>query len=555
MDRLLGSRRNTWLLVAACLVLLWVTSGVVLRALDSGKVLGGTSFDGVDLGGQTRVEAARAIEATPPRSTSMTDGQKSFTVRAPRAGLVLDTQATAQDAYSAGRSGIGSIIGGPLFLVTDREVEPVYEPLQERRLKRTIDRIADKVDREPFVGALTVDPDSLEVTTKRPEAGLVVRRPAAREQLVEAIESGNSSTELPMRRKPAPTEEEVQTVADQAEEYLYRPVRIRTAGGPASFGPEQISTVLAIESTENGIRLGVDEEALDSLVAGFAEERDRPARSAGIDTPATPPVTLTEQGDLTWTPKPGAATPTPARPGRRIKRTRAEENLAAAIRDGYHEVRFPTEVIEPGTTNAEAKGASALLGTFTTNFSCCEPRVTNIQRMAETVDGTVVGPGEQFSLNSVAGPRTRANGYKPAPTIGEGNELIDTVGGGVSQFSTTLYNAAYFAGLQIDSHTPHSFYIDRYPAGREATLNYGSIDQLWTNDTDSPVVIRSSADDTSVTVSIYGDNGGRKVRAKTVSRSANSSGGFDIKIERIITDPDGERRTDSFTTNYGLPAE
>ena len=111
------------------------------------------------------------------------------------------------------------------------------------------------------------------------------------------------------------------------------------------------------------------------------------------------------------------------------------------------------------------------------------------------------------------------------------------------------------AGLQIDSHTPHSFYIDRYPAGREATLNFGTIDLLWTNDTEAPVVVRSSASDTAVTVSIYGGNGGRRVRAETQSRTSNDQGGFDITIDRVVVAGDGTRSRDSFTTVYGLPAE
>ena len=88
----------------------------------------------------------------------------------------------------------------------------------------------------------------------------------------------------------------------------------------------------------------------------------------------------------------------------------------------------------------------------------------------------------------------------------------------MSQFSTTLYNAAYFAGLQIDGHRPHSFFIDRYPAGREATLNFPDIDLTWTNDTDVPVLIRTSTDNNSVAVSLYGDNGGRRVEAKAGAR-------------------------------------
>ena len=244
-----------------------------------------------------------------------------------------------------------------------------------------------------------------------------------------------------------------------------------------------------------------------------------------------------------------------SRDGRQIRQRRAVRATIRAVRDGQHQVKFTTRRIAPNVTSEVAENATSLLGTFTTSYTCCEPRVTNIQRMAETVDGTVIGPGEQFSLNGVAGERTKANGYKPAPTIGEGNALIDTVGGGVSQYSTTSYNAAYFAGLQIDAHTPHSFYISRYPPGRESTLNFGSIDLLWTNDTKSPVVVRSSASDTSVTVSIYGGNGGRRVQAQTQSRSDDGQGGFDITIDRVITYGDGTRAREPYTTSYGVPAE
>ncbi len=539
----------------ACLVLLWVISGFALRALESGKVLDGTSLDGVDLGGQTRVEAAKSIEEIPPHRTELLGAGEKITVRAPQAGLVVDARASAERAYEAGRTGLGSILGGPLFLLTERESDTAFAPVNQRRLNRTVDRVSEQVDREPFVGALSIDSGTLQVTTEQPEAGVVVERAKLKDELVAALEKGESSMELPVREQPAPTPAEVSAVADDAETYLAEPIEIQTPSGPATFTPEQVAGFLAIQATEDGIRLGVDKEALRTLVAGFAENRDRPAQDGGLDTPDSPPVSLTEQGDLTWQPRDDVATATPSLSGRRILQAKAVDNVARAVRTGQHQVRFPTRVVRPQFTTAQMQDATSLLGTFTTSYSCCEPRVTNIQQMAETVDGTVVAPGEQFSLNTVAGERTRANGYKPAPTIGDDNELIDTIGGGVSQFSTTLYNAAYFAGLQIDSHTPHSFYIDRYPAGRESTLNYGSIDLLWTNDTDAPVVVRSSAGDTSVTVSIYGDNGGRKVRAETQSRSGNSQGGFDITVDRVIIEPDGSRRREPFTTVYGVPAE
>lgn len=552
-----GRRRSHWLLAVGMLVAGWVLSGLLLRDLESGSVLAGTSVGGVEVGGKSRQEAAKMIAEGEPVTVEVTGPRKSFEVKAPRAGLTVDAEETAERAYSAGREGVGAILGGPLFLLAEREVEPVYEPVNSAQLRRRIDRIAERVDREPFVGALTVDRETLEVSAEQPEAGVRVRRAAVRSALLEAFEGGRGSIEMPVRAQPAPSPSEVASVAREAERYLRTPLRIRTAGGPTSVGPNRMARVLAIESTgdDPGIRLGVDRSRVESLVADVAQRRDKAPRDARLNTPSQPPATLSEQGDLSWSPKPGAAELKPARDGRRIRQGDAVEATAGAVRSGEHRVRFTTERVEPELGTAAIKDATSLLGTFTTSYSCCEPRVTNIQRMAATVDGTTIGPGEQFSLNGLAGERTKANGYKSAPTIGEDNELIDTVGGGVSQFSTTTYNAAYFAGLQIDAHTPHSFYISRYPPGRESTLNFGTIDLLWTNDTDTPVVVRASASDTSVTVSIYGGNGGRRVRAATQSRSENGKGGFDITVDRVIVHGDGSRERESYTTSYGEPAE
>ena len=155
------------------------------------------------------------------------------------------------------------------------------------------------------------------------------------------------------------------------------------------------------------------------------------------------------------------------------------------------------------------------MGTFTTRYPG-QPRVRNIRRIAAAVDGTVIPPGGQFSLNGISGPRTTAKGYVKAPFIADG-KIVPSVGGGVSQASTTIYNAAYFAGLQLDTSQPHSLFIDRYPPGREATLNFPDIDLKWTNDTEAPVVVRTVTDATSITVQLYGDNGGRKVSAEPVN--------------------------------------
>jgi vancomycin resistance protein YoaR len=97
----------------------------------------------------------------------------------------------------------------------------------------------------------------------------------------------------------------------------------------------------------------------------------------------------------------------------------------------------------------------------------------NIHRIADIVDGHVVLPGEQFDLNELTGPRDRARGFVDAPQILDG-EFVDRIGGGISQFVTTMFNAVFFSGLKDVEHSPHSYYISRYPPGREATISYPS---------------------------------------------------------------------------------
>ena len=127
----------------------------------------------------------------------------------------------------------------------------------------------------------------------------------------------------------------------------------------------------------------------------------------------------------------------------------------------------------------------------------------NIHRIADIVSGAIIGPDETFSVNDYVGPRTAANGFVPAPIIGENGYFTDELGGGVSQFATTLFNAAFFAGLEITEYQPHGIYISRYPYGREATLDYGNIDLEIHNNTPYGVLIWPTYGESSITVTLY----------------------------------------------------
>jgi vancomycin resistance protein YoaR len=163
------------------------------------------------------------------------------------------------------------------------------------------------------------------------------------------------------------------------------------------------------------------------------------------------------------------------------------------------------EVVKAKVTTEMAGGLGIkdVIGTFTTNYPYAEYRLINIHRAALWMDGTIVQPGEIFSYNKAVGERTEARGFVPGIMIDNGVFKKD-LGGGVSQVATTTWNAAWFSGLELVQHKPHSFYISRYPAGRESTVAWPNVDVKFKNNSGHPIFVDTSFTKSSVTVSIYG---------------------------------------------------
>ncbi|WP_249999391.1 VanW family protein [Actinoplanes sp. M2I2] len=294
--------------------------------------------------------------------------------------------------------------------------------------------------------------------------------------------------------------------------------------------------------------LTVDETRAQDGLDESLRQLNRPARNASVRL-AAPPALLDGKGDLAYTASDRGVTLDAGEPGRGVPATDAVRLLTETVRSGGSMLSLPVRTLPPGNDTPKLAGVDQLIGTFTTYHPCCAPRVTNIHRIAELIDGTVVPAGGTFSLNDAAGERTRGRGFVPAPAIVDG-ELEDQLGGGVSQFSTTLFNAAWFAGLDIERHQPHSLYISRYPPGREATLDWRAIDQVIRNDTSAPFVIRTRTTGTSVTVGIYGHTGDREVSSVTGARQPRDNGGFRITVKRTINQDGAVRGTNTLNWTY-----
>lgn len=201
----------------------------------------------------------------------------------------------------------------------------------------------------------------------------------------------------------------------------------------------------------------------------------------------------------------------PSQIGILVDAVQTSKNILTALR----QKQTTTELVfsEPQNPTFETKDAEQLdiqhlVSSFTTYYHCCEARARNIEKFADIVDETIVYPGEKFNLNTFAGRRTAEEGFEPAGTLVKGS-LIETVGGGVSQFATTFFNAVYWGGYKDISHKPHSRYFSRYPEGIEATISWPEPHLIFQNDTDGGILIRATYTNNSVTVSFFGNNDGR----------------------------------------------
>ncbi|MBT2472377.1 VanW family protein, partial [Streptomyces sp. ISL-66] len=259
----------------------------------------------------------------------------------------------------------------------------------------------------------------------------------------------------------------------------------------------------------------------------------------------------------------------------------AADDRPAGVEDGRGAAQGPGRT--PGTTQGTAQGTAQgaahgttsgkavgetrqQLSSFTVGFPAASYRTHNIARAVELINGAVVRPGETWSFNQAVGERTEENGFVDGIMINDGR-YVKSPGGGVSAVATTMYNAMFFAGLKPVEHGAHSFYIERYPEGREATVAWGALDLRWQNDSGHPVTIRAASNDTSVTISLLGTKRYDEIRAtkgprthvtpptkRTVAgptcEAQTPLEGFDVSVGRVFVRGGQEVGRETFRTHY-----
>jgi len=360
-------------------------------------------------------------------------------------------------------------------------------------------------------------------------------------------------------RPPTVAAEAARAAADQATALLAAPIQVTAPGGKADLRPADLAPLTRAEARGGRLLVQLDADALDRLLrrrAGFAY---RTARDAGF-RPSGRRVRVV-----------------PAAAGARVDPgDAAAAVLAAGGKAGTaRRTPLPTIATQPAlTTNAaRSLGVKELVSTFTTTFNAGDvPRVHNIGLIAAAVHGSLVRPGEVFSMNRATGERTAAKGYRTAHVIRNG-EIVDGLGGGVCQAGTTMFNAVFFAGLPVPERRNHSLHISHYPMGRDATLNWPGTDLKFRNDSPYGIYITGHATASALTFTLWSTSRGYKV-AFTTSAASNfrapptryeddptlpkgeevveesGASGFDVTVSRTVTKGGEVVSRDHFVSVY-----
>jgi vancomycin resistance protein YoaR len=536
-----GPRRPWWrrrvvIAPAAAVAVLGAAYGVDLL-VSHGEIPRHTVVGGVDIGGLSPTAASSTLQKSlapkvaAQRTVVAADVRSTLTPK--DVGLTLDVDATVAAASHQPLAPWTRLT----TLFSDRAVRPVLHR-DATALKAGLADLATRVDRAPVEATIALEGTTPSVVP--PADGRRLDQQGAARALTAALAGGRGGTiRLPVVvAHPHVTAATAQQVlVGTVTPGLAAPVTVVSQDGArtADVPVKAIAAALTFTPKDDGrLVVGIDpaelEAALGDRFATFGTEaKDARFRVSGNSITVVPSVDGTGVDPAKLSAQLLAVLPKPA-----------PRSVTAEL--GAVHAKLTTE-------QAKAMGIKEPIGSFTTYFQAT-PSATNIRVVAAKVDGAVVKPGETFSLNTYTGPRGTAQGYIPAGVI-ENGKFTTAVGGGISQFATTMFNAVFFSGVRDIHHQPHSYWISRYPAGREATVFDGLIDLVWKNDSTTGIYIQTEWTYRSITVTFWGTkhydiesvSGSRRNVVQPAVQNVPDDGsckaqagqqGFDITVTRVF---------------------
>ena len=451
------------------------------------RVPRGTTVAGVAIGGLTGPDAVAALEDGLADASGepipVAANGRTAAVDPDAAGLTLDAEATVDALTGVDLAPTRlwhHVVGGA-------ETDPVTR-VDDAALADALDGIAGTLGTDP-VDATVVFADGAAHATDAAEGSLVDTEAAA-DVLREGWLTAARPVELPTETvEPDITQEEGEAaLTEVAEPFADAPVVVAVGGRSVELPVDVLTSHASFEARESDLELTVDGERLVEEVL---------ARTPDLLTPAA---------DARYEFGPdGVPFLVPATPGTSLDADALADAVIAAGTGDDRTARVELVESDPeqSTERMAALGITEIVSEFSTPLTNEPIRTENLRVGASKINGTLVRPDETFSLTEALGPITREAGFRDATVIVNG-EHVQGTGGGLSQISTTTFNAAFLAGFEDVEHQPHSEWFARYPEGRESTLYTGVIDMKFKNTTPYGALLQAWVGDGRVHVRIWG---------------------------------------------------
>jgi len=484
-------------MLAALAAVIAVALGLVFAGSPD-KLADGTSIAGVDVGGLSAADAERLLRQRSDRLSRVpvvfVFGSHRFALTSRSLGVQVDWHEAVAAARRQG-GGVG-IVRGYRRLEIEFFPQDLVPPLRvyDAALSYEVGLLGNAVDSHHKEARLVRR--GLHVTIAAGSTGHVLDRRAARQLIVRSLASfSRVPVELPVRIDPPTVTVASLTSAQRtASRIVSAPVML--IAGPTRFRLPRWRLAKLLDLTT----LRLSGPAADSYFAKLEKTVDRAPKDAGFAVDSHGQVRII-----------------PAKSGFVLDVPRSATHVltaASRLTARTAQLAIGEQAPQRTTDDARAMGITGTVGTFGTIYGGDPNRVHNVQLVAHLVDGKLIAPGATFSFNGTTGERTVEKGFLQAPVIING-EVQTGLGGGICQVSTTVFNAAYEAGLPITARTNHALYISHYPLGRDATVNYPDIDLKFVNNTSHWLLLRTFVGSSSLTVALYGTPQHRRVETVT----------------------------------------
>ncbi|MGF1471614.1 MAG: VanW family protein [Rubrobacteraceae bacterium] len=493
-----GKKRSRSWKIAGPLIIICAVVAVLVAAdyaLNSGRIYSGVEVGTISLGGKTPAEAQELVEERTTGALQEFDftGPDNFQFAAEEVGVDFDVAATVDEAYSVGRRGsmLDRLAERTRGIFTGIQVEPEvnYQPEMARV---EVENVAAQLNEPPTEATVEIVGSEVQVTDSA--QGYETDVPATMESVNRAVEDMTGNVEIAGEvLKPEITTGEAEKAAEKAEKATAGEVVLQADGEQWTLSPADVGSTLDIKSRDGGLQVEMNRDRMKERLGGVYESLNVDAQEASYDLNGSQISVV------------------PSRTGKEIEDGELLGAMEQGIFEGQREYQVPVVATEPELTTAKANELmpTDVLGSYRTNYGIVPDdglRRENLEIASNAVNGTLVAPGDVFSMNAHVSDQN----YNTTKVIIEGQET-KADGGGLCQVTSTLYMAANFAGLDVVERHPHNAQLPYIRPGLDSTVWWGGpgtaddLDMKFQNNTDGYLLLQEYvANDGYIYADIYG---------------------------------------------------